>query len=114
MFDGDCAMVTVGLYDGQDITETLKAIKTAQQLAEDYEQIFANAAIPIVQIDLEGKVSHLFGHVFGRPRIRARARSLSSLTHSLSLSLSLSHTRIRGGTYSAILRRLVLLCCRVR
>ena len=84
-------MVNVGLSDAQDITETLKAIKTAQQLAEDYEQIFANAAIPIVQIDLEGKVSHLFGHVFGRPRIRARARSLSSLT------LSLSHTYTYSG-----------------
>ena len=54
------------MSDAQDITETLKAIKTAQQLAEDYEQIFANAAIPIVQIDLDGKVSHVFGggHVF--------------------------------------------------
>jgi len=56
-------MLNVRLSHAQDITETLKAINTAQQLAEDYEQMFANAAIPIVQIDLEGKVRHVFGRL---------------------------------------------------
>jgi hypothetical protein len=106
MFDGECAMVNVGLSDAQDITETLKAIKTAQQLAEDYEQIFANAAIPIVQIDLEGKVRHVFGHVFGGPRtgacIRgARIASYTKLTHVF------GGPRIRQSCA-------ILLCCRVR
>ena len=45
------------VFIGQDITHTLRAIKTAQQVSKDYEHIFANAAIPIFGIDLEGRVN---------------------------------------------------------
>ena len=45
------------VFIGQDITHMLRAIKTAQQVSKDYERIFANAAIPIFGIDLEGRVN---------------------------------------------------------
>ena len=45
------------VFIGQDITQTLRAIKTAQQVSKDYEVIFANAAIPIFGIDMEGRVN---------------------------------------------------------
>lgn len=45
------------VYIGQDITKTLRAIKTAQQVSQDYERIFADASIPVFSVDMEGRVN---------------------------------------------------------
>ena len=45
------------VFVGQDISRLNAAIKIAQQVSKDYEDIFANAAVPILGIDTEGKVT---------------------------------------------------------
>ena len=45
------------VFVGQDISRLNAAIKMAQQVSKDYEVIFANAAVPILGIDTEGKVT---------------------------------------------------------